>query len=146
MTKFDEGMMPIDTLLAGIAAGVLGTLVGLTLRIRGIVADNGIEARDFIGGRGVCSASFSVYRFGIDGRVAVLDSDLIPAGGRADRIIGDCHQLVSSTTQGTYMISTKSIFQPPIVRNHFRFLGPDFPRLQFDLIHFILHDPAPLDT
>jgi hypothetical protein len=76
---------------------VFGILVGLTLRIRGIVADNGIEALVLNGGRGVDSVSFSVCRFDIVGRTVALLSDLeaaeFGAAGRAGRIIGDCHQL-----------------------------------------------------
>jgi hypothetical protein len=74
------------------AAGVAGTLtlVGWILRIRGIVADSGIEALDLMGGRGVefsfsTSTSFLVCLGAETRRVISL--------GRAGRIMGDYHQL-----------------------------------------------------
>ena len=84
--------VPPDTLGVG-AAGVAGTLtlVGWILRIRGIVAESGIEALDLIGGRGVefsfsTSTSFLVCLGAETRRVISV--------GRAGRIMGDYHQLV----------------------------------------------------
>jgi len=69
-------------------AGVAGILVDWMLRIRGIVADKGIEALDLIGGRGVefsfsMSTSF-LFCLGADTRLVI-------SLGRAGRIMGDCH-------------------------------------------------------
>jgi len=91
--KSEEGIrtVPPDTFGVG-AAGVEGTLtlVGCILRIRGIVADKGIEALDLIGGRGVefsFSASTSLLVcLGAETRRVI-------SVGRAGRIIGDFHQL-----------------------------------------------------
>jgi hypothetical protein len=61
--KSEDGIsiVPPTDVLAGAGAGAVGAgigviggrLTGWILRIRGIVADNGMEARDFMGGRGV---------------------------------------------------------------------------------------------
>jgi hypothetical protein len=41
------------------------------------------------------------------------------------------------------MISSKSIFKPPIMRNHSRLFSPFHPLLQFHLVFFFLFDPTP---
>jgi hypothetical protein len=92
--KSEEGIRTVPPDIFGVGtAGVAGTLtlVGWILRIRGIVAERGIEALDLIGGRGVefsfsTSTSFLVC-LGADTRRVI-------SVGRAGRIIGDCHQLV----------------------------------------------------
>jgi hypothetical protein len=105
-------MVPPDTFGIG-AAGVAGILVGWILRIRGIVAESGIEALDLIGGRGVefsfsISTSFLVCLGAETRRVISL--------GRAGRIMGDYRQLkLCQREGGTHMVSPKSIFQPPIM-------------------------------
>ena len=94
--KSEEGIRivpPTAVLITGRGAGVSGTgtvrLVDWTLRILGNVADRGIEALDFMGGRGVDSfsspKSFLVC-FAETRRV-------ISFTGLAGRIIGDYHQL-----------------------------------------------------
>jgi hypothetical protein len=91
--KSEEGIRTVPPDIFGVgAAGVAGTLtlVGWILRIRGIVADSGIEALDLMGGRGVefsfsTSTSFLVCLGAETRRVISL--------GRAGRIMGDYHQL-----------------------------------------------------
>lgn len=96
--KSEEGIrtVPPDTLGVG-RAGVTGTLVDWILRIRGIVAESGIEALDLIGGRGVefsfsISTSFLVCLGAETRRVISL--------GRGGRIMGDYHQLKLSQGKG----------------------------------------------
>jgi hypothetical protein len=90
--KSEEGMRTVPPDIFGVGtAGVAGTLVGWILRIRGIVAERGIEALDLISGRGVefsfsTSTSFLVCLGAETRRVISL--------GRAGRIMGDYHQLV----------------------------------------------------
>lgn len=93
--KSEEG---IRIVLEGVGAGMTSEFmfVGCRLRILGMVADKGIDARDLKGGRGVAvSFSFStsfLVCFGADTR------RVISFTGRAGRIIGDYDQL--STRRG----------------------------------------------
>jgi len=89
--KSEEGMRTVLPAIFGVgAAGVAGTLVGWILRIRGIVAERGIEALDLIGGRGV-EFSFST----LTSFLVCLGAETrrVISVGRAGRIIGDYHQL-----------------------------------------------------
>lgn len=87
--KSEEGIRivpPTNTFGAG-GAGVVGILLDWIFKIRGMVADNGIEALDLIGGRGVIFSFSSLVCLGTDTR------RVISFTGRAGRTIGDYHQL-----------------------------------------------------